>query len=195
MAANIIPRWEWRTFGQEFGEGEKKIQAHPLGNLKKSGEKYILSRKSDENCKIRDDLMDIKSLRQVNEDKLEQWYPTLKEGFPIAKETVARLFDEFFKAEAPDLEKASFSYEEFLILAEKHPDLVIVDVSKERFIYTINMAIVEIANVAFNGVPTRTVCVEHADPEVVMKTVRELGLEGFVNINYIQAMKKAVGMK
>ena len=195
MAAIIIPRWEWRTFGEAFGEGEARIQAHPQGNFKKSGEKYILSRKSDENCKIRDDLMDIKSLQQVNNDKLEQWYPTLKEGFPISKLAVERLFKEFFKADVPALEKDSYSYEEFLALVGQQPDLVVVDVEKERSIYTINMAIVEIADVAFNGVATRTVCVEHADPEVVMKTVRELGLEGFENINYIQAMKKAVGIK
>lgn len=195
MVANIIPRWEWRTFGEAFGDSETKIQANQLGNLKKSGEKYILSRKSDENCKIRDDLMDIKSLQQVNDDKLEQWYPTLKEGFPIAKEAISRLFSEFFKAECPVLSQDRYSYEEFLTLAGQQPDLVIVDVEKERFIYVINMAIVEIANVAFNGVPTRTVCVEHIDPEVVTKTVKELGLEGFENINYIQAMKKAVGMK
>ena len=36
---------------------------------------------------------------------------------------------------------------------------------------------------------------KHIDPENVMKTVRELGLEGFPNINYIRAMKQAVGME
>ena len=81
----IIPRWEWRTFGKEFGVGEERIKKYEQVLFKKSSEKYILSRKSNENCKIRDDLMDIKSLRQVNEDKLEQWYPTMKLSFPLKK--------------------------------------------------------------------------------------------------------------
>ena len=81
----IIPRWEWRTFGMTFGEGENRIKAHELGTFKKSSEKYILSKNSNENCKIRDDLMDIKSLRQINADKLEQWYPTMKLTFPLKK--------------------------------------------------------------------------------------------------------------
>ena len=72
MAGKIIPRWEWRTFGENFGVSEEKIKAYELGNFKKSSEKYILSANSNENCKVRDELMDIKSLQQINDDKLEQ---------------------------------------------------------------------------------------------------------------------------
>ncbi len=192
----IIPRWEWRTFGKEFGAAEERIKSHEMGNFKKSSEKYILSRRSNENCKIRDDLMDIKSLRQVNEDKLEQWYPTMKESFPMTKETIETLFRDYFKVSVPEFKRDSYTYEQYLDeLVAPHPDLEIVDVYKERSIYVINMAIVEIAETTFNGVATRTVCVEHEDPANVIKTVRELGLEGFPNINYIKAMKQAVGME
>ena len=192
----IIPRWEWRTFGKEFGEAEDRIKSHPEGNFKSSREKYILSRNSNENCKIRDDLMDIKSLRQVNEDKLEQWYPTMKESFPMTKQTIEVLFRDFFKVPVPEFKRDSYTYDQYLEELVAHcPDLEIVDVYKERHIFVINMAIVEIAETTFNGVANRTVCVEHADPANVMNTVRELGLEGMPNINYIRAMKQAVGME
>ena len=36
-----------------------------------------------DNTKIRDMLMDIKTLQQVNGDKLEQWFPIMKAGFPL----------------------------------------------------------------------------------------------------------------
>lgn len=195
MSGVIIPRWEWRTFGKEFGDAENRIKAHPQGNFKRSDEKYILSTNSDENCKIRDDLMDVKSLQQVNDDKLEQWYPTLKEGFPISKPSITKLFENYFKVPVPSDLKDSYTYEEFVALSEQQPGLKVVDVHKERYIFTINMAIVEIADTTFNGVADRTICVEHTDPAVVMKTVRELGLEGYENINYIQAMKRAVGLR
>ena len=194
MAGKIIPRWEWRTFGENFGVTEEKIKAYELANFKKSEEKYILSRNSNENCKIRDDLMDIKSLQEINDDKLEQWYPTLKEGFPLSKETITMLCKDFFKIDVPAMDKDSYTYEEYVELCKAQPDLCVVDVYKERSIYTINEAVVEIAETKFNGVPMRTVCVEHIDPANVIGVVRSLEAENFENINYIQAMKKAVGL-
>ena len=194
MAGKIIPRWEWRTFGENFGVTEEKIKAYELANFKKSEEKYILSRNSNENCKIRDDLMDIKSLQQINDDKLEQWYPTLKEGFPLSQETITMLCKDFFKVEVPAMDKEAYDFEAYIELCKTVKDLVVVDVYKERSIYVINEAIVEIAETKFNGVPMRTICVEHTDPENVINVVRMLGADHFENINYIQAMKKAVGI-
>ena len=194
MAGKIIPRWEWRTFGENFGVSEEKIKSYEMGNFKKSSEKYILSRNSNENCKVRDELMDIKSLQQVNEDKLEQWYPTLKEGFPLSQETITMLCKDFFKVEVPAMDKEAYDFEAYIELCKTVKDLVVVDVYKERSIYVINEAIVEIAETKFNGVPMRTICVEHTDPENVINVVRMLGAENFENINYIQAMKKAVGI-
>ena len=191
----IIPRWEWRTFGKEFGVGEERIKANELGTFKKSSEKYILSRKSNENCKIRDDLMDIKSLRQINADKLEQWYPTMKLSFPLKKEDIANLFKNFFKVDVPAFERDEYTYDQYLDeVVGKSKDLVIVDVYKERSIYTIEGTTVEIAETKFNGVANRTICVEHIDPELVMKVVRDLGVEKLPNINYLKAMKQAVGL-
>ena len=46
-----------------------------------------------------------------------------------------------------------------------------------------------------NSIPLQTICVEHADPALVMETVRQLGLDSFTNINYIAAMKRVVGME
>ncbi len=194
MAGKIIPRWEWRTFGDNFGVSEEKIKSYELGNFKKSSEKYILSRNSNENCKVRDELMDIKSLQQVNDDKLEQWYPTLKEGFPLSQETITKLCNDFFKVEVPAMDKEAYDFEAYIELCKTVKDLVVVDVYKERSIYVINEAIVEIAETKFNGVPMRTICVEHTDPENVINVVRMLEADKFENINYIQAMKKAVGI-
>ncbi len=193
MKEKIIPRWEWRTFGEDFGGAEEKIKKHERGNHKLSKEKYILSKKSNENTKIRDDLMDIKTLKEVNDESLEQWYPALKETFPLSKDKIKILLKDYFKVEVPKLGQDEYTFEEFLEKVVKSSDeLKIVDVEKERFIYVINMAIVEIAEASFDGIKTRTICVEHADPDNVIKTVRELGLADYENINYIKAMKKAV---
>lgn len=193
MENKIVPRWEWRTFGPDFPEDEKRIKKYGEPAPRRSEEAYILSRMSDENTKIRDGLMDIKSLQEVNVNKLEQWKPIMKEAFPLDKEKLEKLFH-VFKVKLPALKRESYTYEQFLDeLIRPDKDLKVVEVRKERYGYTINEATVEFALTWFNGVPLKTFCVEHADPELVIKTVKELGLEGYPNINYIKAMKKTVG--
>ena len=80
----IVPRWEWRTFGRELGDAEARFAGLGAEKVQKSEETYLLAAGSDANVKIRDQLMDIKILENVNDNGLEQWRPVLKEGFPLA---------------------------------------------------------------------------------------------------------------
>ncbi len=194
MAKPIVARWEWRTFGAGFDEPEARIRKFEQGNFKESGEVYVLSKNSDENVKVRDDLLDIKSLQEVNGDGLEQWFPVLKAGFPIAVEDLKGVFF-YFKVPEPIFGRREYTFDQFLNeIVKPNQNLRLVQVKKKRYIYVINGAVTEIAETDFDGVALRTICVEHEDPDVVMKTVRELGMEDLPNINYIQAMKKTVGM-
>jgi hypothetical protein len=193
--AEIKARWEWRTFGEAFGEAEKKILSYPKDKVRNSSEVYILSKNSTDNTKIRDMLMDIKTLRQVNRDRLEQWFPVMKAGFPLALPVLVDVF-KAWKAPLPQLQRQAYSYEEFLgELVGKHPDLKMVQVEKERHGLMINNCIVEIADLKFDGKPIRTVAVEMEDPDAVIRTVRQLDLDGFENVNYLKALKRSVGME
>lgn len=192
--AEIRARWEWRTFGEEFGEAEARINAFPKDKVRNSSEVYILSRKSTDNTKIRDMLMDIKTLQQVNGDRLEQWFPVMKAGFPLTGPVLSDVF-KAWKAPLPPLRREAYGYEEFLgELVAPHPDLRKVQVEKERHGFMINDCIVEIADLKFDGRPVRTVAVEMEDPDRVIRTVRELGLAGFENVNYLKALKRFIGM-
>lgn len=192
--SGIIARWEWRTFGSDFGEAEARIAEHPVTRELESSEVYILSARSGDNTKIRDALMDIKTLQRVNDDGLEQWIPVMKEGFPIAVDVLRRVYGHW-NVEVPDLNELTYSYEQFLgELVSVHPDLTAVDVFKNRTGYMIDDCIVEIANLRFNETAIRTIAVEMADPDLVMKTVNSLGLGGFENINYVDALKRFAGM-
>lgn len=190
----IIPRWEWRTFGERFGEAEEKIKSYPNESIKESAEFYILSKESMQNTKIRAGLMDIKVLKQVNEDSLEQWMPVFKEAFPLSKEKVLKVF-EFFQVPAPPLTRDEYSLEQFLDeLVKPNKKLKVANVKKKRYGYKINDCIVEIADVTSDDVPIRTVAVEQEDPKRVIETVEQLGLKKFENINYIKALKKMANM-
>jgi len=74
------PRWEWRSFGRCFGEAEARLAKLTPGGVQESDEIYLLSGAGD-NVKVRDALMDIKVLREVNSDGLEQWTPVMKAPF------------------------------------------------------------------------------------------------------------------
>jgi exopolyphosphatase / guanosine-5'-triphosphate,3'-diphosphate pyrophosphatase len=192
---NIIPRWEWRTFGSEFGDAEKNVRVFPEGKTRESDEIYILSEVSMDNTKIRDGLMDIKTLQQINSDKLEQWMPIMKGKFPINKEEITRVFNSF-KVPLTELNKDEYTLDEFIKeLINPQIKLKAVNVHKKRTGFTINSCIVEIAEVTVNNIPTRTIAVELEDPQVVITTVKNLGLDKFENINYLTGLKKAVGMK
>jgi hypothetical protein len=70
-----------------------------------------------------------------------------------------------------------------------------VNVVKKRTGFTINNCIVEIAEVKVEDKWIKTSAVEMEDPAMVIRTVRELGLDAFPNINYLRGLKNLVGMK
>jgi hypothetical protein len=82
-----------------------------------------------------------------------------------------------FNLAYPYFRKDEYSYSEYLEeLIKPAKELQIVNVFKKRYAYTVNDCIVEIAEVKFNKYQTRTIAVEHTDPELVINTVKELEL-------------------
>ncbi|MBT7311708.1 hypothetical protein HN843_08085 [bacterium] len=190
----IIPRWEWRSFGKDLGQAEKNLEKYECTRVLDSAEDYIVTTKGGNNVKVRDDKLDIKELRNTNDDTLEQWMPVLKVGFPCKAEEVARIFASF-NMDAPQFDKDEFTYDEFINeVIGGNKDLAVVKVVKKRFGYMIGEVIVELAEVTFDGVAWKTMAVEHIDPELVMSVVKELELNTFDNVNYIGAMKRSIGM-
>lgn len=190
----IIARWEWRTFGTDFGGAEEKIRVYTPGPVRESAETYLLSANSGENTKIRNDLMDIKTLKAV-EDGLEQWFPLMKAGFPLEREAAAQAFTAW-KVPLPKPPPTGLSLETFLTgVIDPHPDLTRVAVTKERHGFTIKGAIVEIAELTVDGEAVRTIAAEHADPVLVRSVVEALGLSSFDNVNYMRALKRFKGLE
>jgi exopolyphosphatase/guanosine-5'-triphosphate,3'-diphosphate pyrophosphatase len=87
--AGIIPRWAWRVFGTAFGAAEGDFADQTPGPIAESDEVYLLSA-AGSNVKVRDGLMDLKFLREVDGDGLERWEPVMKAGFPLSAAEVSR---------------------------------------------------------------------------------------------------------
>jgi len=191
----IIPRWEFRSFQTDFGKAEKFIRQHDVTRVKESSEVYILSQNSNDNTKVRDELMDIKTpLRIDSQTKLEQWTVLMKAGFPIHINELALVY-KAFGLQMPFCENDEYTYRQYIEkLIKPNPNLRMVNVYKKRFGYLIDGCLVEIAEVKFDEIRKKTIGVEHIDPELVQQTVKKLDLSQFENINYIKEMKRTFGM-
>ena len=194
------PRFEFRSFGRCFGDAAKRMARLSVPVPEKvwerhSTETYIVSRTNDvNNTKIRDGKMDIKTFVQ-SVDGLEQWNPLMKGEFPIAKEVLENDVFPAFKVEGmPKLDKPTYTLEEFLAMINEHPDLQAVKVEKVRFGYMVNDTICETGDVYINGALVKTINSESTEIEDIKKTIADVGLEGVENINYLQAIKRVIGM-
>jgi exopolyphosphatase/guanosine-5'-triphosphate,3'-diphosphate pyrophosphatase len=181
--AEITPRWEWRSFGQRFGEAEERLARLTPSGVQESDEIYLLS-SAGGNVKIRAALMDIKVLREVNADGLEQWTPVMKAGFPLQAADTAKVL-EALGIPMPTPVRASYTLDEFIEqFAAPGGAVRAVKVHKRRTRYTVGGCMAELSVVVANGKPTRTVAVESEDAAGVMRAVRELGLGGYTNTSY-----------
>ena len=190
----VIPRWEWRTFGDRFGAAEAHLAALEAGKAQQSDELYLLSSACDANVKVRDGLMDVKRLERTDAQGLEQWRPVMKGTFPLPAAEVEQVFAALGVA-PPPLARAAYALEQVLVeLLEPEPGLRAVGVHKKRTRYTIGGCIAELTEVVVDGKAVRTVAVESEDPARVLAAVRALGLEGIENVSYPRGLKRLVGM-
>lgn len=193
------PRFEFRSFGQNFDHAHQRMArlSMPIPEKvweRQSDEIYILSRKNDiNNTKIRDGKMDIKTFVKTV-DGLEQWNPLMKGEFPISRDVLEKEVIPAFMVEFPKLTKDTYTYEEFIAMVENHPDLAAVKVHKQRFGYMVNDTICEVANVLINGAKLISINSESTEIEDIKKTMQDTGLAGVENINYLQAIKRVIGM-
>jgi hypothetical protein len=193
------PRCEFRSFGQNFETASKRMARLSVPIPEKvwerySDEIYILSRTNDiNNTKVRDGKMDIKTYVQTI-DGLEQWNPLMKGEFPIKASVLKNEVFPAFQVQMPDLKKEIYTFEEFMEMIYKHPDLAAVKVHKQRFGYMVNNTICEWGEVLINGARLVTINSESTEVEDIKKTVKDIGLEGVENINYLQAIKRVIGM-
>ena len=194
-----IPRFEFRSFGQQFEAAHHRMArlSVPVPEAvweRHSDEIYILSRANDvNNTKIRNGKMDIKTYIQSVEG-LEQWNPLMKGEFPMTREM---LVDEVVPAFQVDLrlpQQHAFTLDEFLALVRAHPELQAVRVHKQRFGYMVNDTLCECGLVLINGARVATINSESTEIEDIKKTIADVGLEGVENINYLQAIKRVIGM-
>ena len=190
----IVPRWEWRTFGEHFGDADARFAGLPAERSEESDELYLLSLRSDASVKIRDGLLDVKELQTVNDDGLEQWRPVLKAGDPLAAADVLVVLEALGVAASVPAPVASTIGEVVEELVLPSPDLRAVEVHKRREHYTVGGCMAELSELRTRDGTRRTIAVEGEDPALVIAAVRELGLGSRRNVCVAQGLKALSGL-
>lgn len=192
------PRFEFRTFGQGFSHNILKMSSlsEPVPEKFRkriSGEIYLISAANNtNNVKIRDGKLDIKTFVQEKE-ALEQWEPLTKAEFPLTAEFLGENLFAALGVDIPDFDQEKYSLKALLKIAQMHPDLTAVRVKKQRFGYMVNNTICEHANVLINGALVVSLSSESTEIDDIKKTIRDVGLVGIENINYLKAIKRVTG--
>jgi len=193
----IKPRFEFRTFAQNFGMVvEKMRKLSPVEKIRESAEVYIMSAGNNENnTKVRDKLMDIKVF-VTEKEGLEQWNPLMKGEFPMYTEIIKNDVWPALGVEMPEFKRDEYTIDQYLEeIIRPHKDLAAVNIFKRRFAFTVNNCIAEHAQVYVNGALIETVNLESTEIPDILEGMKMLGVEEYENINYLLAIKRVIGME
>ncbi len=196
-AARIVPRAEFRVFGQGVVE---TVRAHMYNGRtvlyqarRMPAETYFLSVNTDEaNVKVRDGLLDIKTKTGETPEGYEIFQPRGKFQFPVPRAELEKILGHL-KVTMP-LDQDVYAIDEFIAKARRHPDLRVVSVEKMRYGFTIDGIICEYATVWFNGAQIETACAESENYAGLKDVIDGLGIASLPNTNYLRAAKRVVGL-
>lgn len=182
------PRWEFRVWDEHIGNSQKLLQKCDVYRVLETNETYLLGLPADVNIKIRFDLLDIKQLLKI-EANLELWTVALKADFPLAFQSLPKVFKTWQLPFPKDI--ASISSPTVLMdyLARSHPEIQQVKVGKKRHGVFLLETRCEWVEAFINGQEHLTISVEHCDAELVQEVVAYLGLANQQNMNYIEFLK------
>ena len=193
MTQAIVPRWEWRTFGERFGDAEQRLASLAAGPAQASDELYLLVHGSEASVKVRDGLLDVKHLEHIDKHGLEQWRPVMKVPFPLS-ESEAVTAIEALGAAAASLQRKEYTLDELVAeVMRRHADLLAIRVYKQRARFTFQGCMAELSELRTEHGASRTVAVESEAPERVIAAVRELGLISRHNVSVPRKLKALAG--
>ena len=186
--SNIIPRWEWRTFAPSLRSLRSRLPG-AMGEPRASSEIYLMSQSTSQNIKVRDDQIDIKHLKKVDNHGFELWAPVFKGAVPLSSDGICRVFQEWDLASPSHGEAASL--DQFLTkVVSLARGVNIVHVEKSRRSFSFAECMAEFAEVSFEGKRLETFSIESEDTGKIVAALAAIGLSGSMNISYPACLKR-----
>jgi exopolyphosphatase/guanosine-5'-triphosphate,3'-diphosphate pyrophosphatase len=195
VPTGIVPRWEWRTFGESLGLAGDLLSMREPQSVEESDELYLLSEESDASVKIRDGLLDVKLLEAVSGDGLEQWRPVLKKAFPLGADDLSIVLKALGVADE-DGGWDAYTLDQLLgEVVRPNPALTAVRVHKKRAHYHVGGCMTEVSEVTAGARAARTVAIEAEDAALVSAAIRKLLVQDLPNVCFARGLKTLVGFE
>jgi hypothetical protein len=142
---------------------------------------------------VKHDRLDIKRLERVDESGLHLWRPVLQAEFPIGGEALAAAFSAW-GLPAPPTDVPPHTLSDLIRnVVVPHRELRIVTLTKRRLRLTVGPCRGERGQMTVGRHSWNTVSFEDDDPQTVLATLRELGLDSENNEDYPRALKRILG--
>src|SRR6478735_10898262 len=130
-APAVVPRWEWRTFGDALDALDALAPLRTTAPVE-SDETYVLSMYGDASVKVRAGVLDVKVLQRLSGAGLQLWVPTMKAPFPLDAAAVAGAFSAL-GVPPPETRRTDLSLEQLTQeLVAPRDDLRLVEIHKRR---------------------------------------------------------------
>jgi exopolyphosphatase/guanosine-5'-triphosphate,3'-diphosphate pyrophosphatase len=180
MTDAIVPRWEWRTFDtsrhgdrdDDLDAAWEQLDAAPSDKpTADSDEIYLVSSHSDASVKLRDGVMDVKTLQDRSADDLELWKPVLKAPFTLDADALGVVLGALGVGN----------------------EVRAVPVHKHREHFNIDGCMVERTEMRTATEAVRTIAIESPDAALVTATIAALGLTGRRNTCVARGLKALTG--
>ncbi len=193
------PRWEWRSFGADFGEAEERIRFHPREALEEGRISYLLSRHTDYRITVGETAGErallIERPSPMDEEGLVAWRPVLLHPLPIGWETMRELGRILGTGERPAEPGSSVADPRSLFEAfSGHPDVAVVETAFRRGLYLVNDCVVEIGELSFDDQQPRTVAVAMERRDRILEAVKGLALGRFESSSHVAMFKRRLAL-
>jgi exopolyphosphatase/guanosine-5'-triphosphate,3'-diphosphate pyrophosphatase len=193
-ASKIVLRWEWRCFAPSLATIAQAMAIPSDVASRESDEIYVLDPRGTENAKIRDGVLDIKRLRQIDADGLELWEPVFKVRFPLSRSDLAGA-SAVWPLPLETLPRETYTIEQFIEeVISLRADLHVVRVHKSRRVFMFAGCIAELVRLAVESRTLESFSLEHEDPKRILAALLTLGLDGHANTNYSLGLRRALGL-
>jgi hypothetical protein len=196
MTEDSAPRYEFRMFAATLGALADRITAGAACmEVAESREFYLVTREpSRYNIKIRDSRIEIKELLGV-ERELELWRSLRACTFPLPAAFLRETLQPLLDVRMPD-DAVGDSIEALMRTAvEACAELWCATVVKRRCHYAVSGCRVEIDDVRIDGSRLRSIAIESESADAVLVARARYGLEGYENVNFPCAVRRALGLE
>ena len=191
--AEIVPRWEWRTFARRIPRADAVFDAIEPTSVEETDELYLLAPPGGDNVKVRDGLMDVKVLLETDAAGLERFEPVLKTPFPLDTEAAQTVF-QGLRRPLPEIPPDGLTLDAVMAAAEAGAtgSPRALRVHKRRVRYSVAGCLAERSLFETDGRQTTSIAVESTDPADVVAALEALGLRHYRNLDVPTGLRMLV---